>query len=131
MLAAAKNVKAVNKVWNEAKGFFSVPKTIAEYESLVSILDNLIDKNGDKELINTLSVLIGEYEDKHITIKDSNPVETLIFLMEQNGLKQKDLEAEIGKQSVVSAILNGKRELNSHHIRALSKRFNVSADVFF
>jgi HTH-type transcriptional regulator/antitoxin HigA len=49
--------------------------------------------------------------------------------MEQRGLKQTDL-SEIGSQGVVSEILTGKRELNIRQVRALSKRFGVSAATF-
>ena len=37
---------------------------------------------------------------------------------------------ELGGQSIVSAILNGKRELNTRQVKALAKRFNVSLAVF-
>jgi len=38
-------------------------------------------------------------------------LDMLRFLMEQHGLRQKDL-SELGSQGVVSEILAGKRELN-------------------
>ena len=50
--------------------------------------------------------------------------------MQGHGLNQGDLP-EIGVQSVVSEILNGKRALNVRHIRALSERFGIAAEVFF
>jgi HTH-type transcriptional regulator/antitoxin HigA len=56
-------------------------------------------------------------------------VQALKYLMEQRGLKQTDL-SEIGSQGVVSQILTGKRELNIRQVRALSKRFGVSAATF-
>jgi hypothetical protein len=52
----------------------------------------------------------------------------------QNGphkLKQKDLAPLFGSESIVSEILNRKRELNKHQIEKLSRRFNVSPIVFF
>ena len=53
------------------------------------------------------------------------------FLMEQHGLKQKDLADVFGAQSIVSEVLSGKRELNKQQIRRLSERFHVSPEVFF
>jgi HTH-type transcriptional regulator/antitoxin HigA len=50
--------------------------------------------------------------------------------MEQNGLTQADLRTELGGQSVVSAILNGKRALNSRQAKALAARFGVSPAAF-
>jgi HTH-type transcriptional regulator/antitoxin HigA len=57
-------------------------------------------------------------------------VEVLRFLMREHGLSQRDLP-EVGTQSVVSEVLAEKRQLNVRQIRALSKRFGVTADVFF
>jgi len=36
-----------------------------------------------------------------------------------------------GTPSIVSEVLNGKRELNKEQIRRLSQRFHVSPEVFF
>jgi len=44
-------------------------------------------------------------------------------------LTQKDLP-EIGAQSVVSAVLSGKRRLNVRQIARLSARFGLRADAF-
>ena len=52
-------------------------------------------------------------------------VEVLKFLMEQNGLKQRDLVGALGGKSTVSEILNWKRSLNIQHIRTLADRFHV------
>ncbi len=51
----------------------------------------------------------------------------LRLLMEINGLKQIDLADEIGRQSVVSEILSGKRQINARQAKALAARFGVSA----
>ena len=48
--------------------------------------------------------------------------------MEQHGLRQSDLP-EVGAQSVVSAVLSGKKDLNLHQVQALSKRFGVAMDA--
>ena len=64
-----------------------------------------------------------------MVIPDTSPAEVVAFLMEQHGLRQSDLP-EIGAQSVVSAVLRGKRALNTRQIKQLSVRFGVAADVF-
>ena len=61
---------------------------------------------------------------------DAPPAEVLRLLMEQNGLTQTDLRAELGGQPVVSAVLNGKRAINARQAKALAARFNVSPAVF-
>ncbi|MFQ6757571.1 hypothetical protein MWR57_03025 [Desulfovibrionaceae bacterium CB1MN] len=47
------------------------------------------------------------------------------------GLKQSDLFAEIGGQSVVSEILVGKREINARQTKALAARFGVLRRFLF
>lgn len=50
-------------------------------------------------------------------------------LMQEHGLTQSQLP-EIGAQSVVSAVLAGKRQLNVRQIARLARRFKLPADVF-
>jgi HTH-type transcriptional regulator/antitoxin HigA len=49
--------------------------------------------------------------------------------MEQNALSPSELP-EIGETALVLEIINGNRELNVQQIRVLSKRFQVSPEVF-
>ena len=58
-------------------------------------------------------------------------LEVLHFLMDQHGLKQKDLADVFGTPSIVSEVLTGKRQLNKHHIQRLSRRYHVSPELFF
>ena len=51
-------------------------------------------------------------------------------MMKEHGVTQSDLP-ELGSQGVVSEILHGRRELNTRHIKALSKRFGISPAAFF
>jgi len=83
------------------------------------------------EAIELLTLLIERYEEEHYAIPDASAPDVLRFLLERHGLKQRDLAAEIGGESVVSEVLSGKRKLNASHIELLSKRFHVSPAVFF
>ena len=64
-----------------------------------------------------------------ISEPEGDPIDCLKYLMEEHGLKQKDMK-EIGSPGVVSEVLNRKRTLNARHIKALSNRFNCSTAVF-
>ncbi len=83
------------------------------------------------EAIELLTLLIERYEEEHYAIPDASPADVLRFLLDRHGLKQRDLAADLGGESVVSEVLSGKRKLNAAHIEALSKRFHVSPAVFF
>lgn len=80
--------------------------------------------------LGSLKLLIADYEKKHFKFDGATPIEILKELMERHGLKQTDLENEIGKQPHVSRILNGERPLTIQQVKALAKRFNVSPEIF-
>ena len=107
-------------------------KNKRDYELALKSLEAVFDeKSGNlAEYAETLTVLIEHYESENFPIKDSSGVEMLKFLMAQNDLKQKDLVGIVGGKSSVSEILNGKRPLNLHHLRALANKFNVTPATF-
>ena len=86
---------------------------------------------AEKELAELLTLLIEDFESKRYALPRTKPVEVLRFLMEQHGLKQKDLADVFGTRSVVSEVLSSKRKLNREHIERLSERFHVSPEMFF
>lgn len=86
---------------------------------------------AEKELAELLTLLIEDFESKRYKLPRAKPVEILRFLMDQHGLKQKDLVDVFGTRSIVSEVLSGKRRLNREHIQRLSERFHVSPEVFF
>lgn len=63
--------KAMN-IWPEMSELIYVPRTEAEYERLVSFLDNLIDEVGENEshplasLMDVVGVLVEQYEDRNV-----------------------------------------------------------------
>jgi HTH-type transcriptional regulator/antitoxin HigA len=54
----------------------------------------------------------------------------IAFLMDQRELRQADLLPVFGSRSVVSDVLNGKREPSKAHVRKLAEFFHISAEVF-
>jgi HTH-type transcriptional regulator/antitoxin HigA len=85
----------------------------------------------ERELADLLTLLIEDYEEKHYQLPKASPLKVIEFLMDQHGLKQKDLVGVFGTPSIVSEVMRGKRELNKEHIRRLSERFEVSPEMFF
>lgn len=106
-----------------------------DYRRATDSLDGLLDAGAADpghplgDLVHVIGTLIADYEDRHVDTPEVRGADALRFLMEQHALRQSDLP-EIGSQGVVSEILAGKRELRVSHIRLLSQRFGVPADVF-
>jgi HTH-type transcriptional regulator/antitoxin HigA len=59
----------------------------------------------------------------------ADPVEAILFGMEQQGLKRKDLEAFIESRHRVSEILNRKRGLSLDMIRRLHGGLGIPLEV--
>ena len=72
------------------------------------------------------------YEEEHhaIDISDLDPMETLKFLLEENGMNANDLGEILGQRQLGSKILRGERNLSKTHIVSLSRHFRVSPAVF-
>jgi len=111
-------------------------RTDEQNESYIQALHDLEEHQDrwspeEAELADLFALLIEDYEEKHYRLPKASPIEVIEFLMDQHGLKQKDLADVFGTPSIVSEVLNGKRELNKEHIRRLSERFHVSPEMFF
>ena len=113
----------------------SVIRSEEQNQHYIAVLEQLERKKKlskeEQRLAELLTLLVSDYEDKHYHLKPANPTEIVEELMRANGLRQKDLVDVFGTESIVSEVLNGKRELNKEQIRRLSERFRVSPAVFF
>lgn len=112
-----------------------VIRSEAENERCIRRLEEL-DRKGnrmsaaERRMADLLTLLIEDFEEKHYALKSDLPLDVLNELMQANNLKQKDLVDVFGTPSIVSEVLNGKRQLTTEHIRRLSRRFHVSPEVF-
>ncbi len=105
---------------------------LAEYtETLFNLTSKEKTTRDEDEAIELLTLLIERYETERSPIPEADPVAALRFLMDSQGLSQKDLIPEFGVESTVSLVLSGKRQMNRDHIARLSERFHVSPAVFF
>lgn len=114
--------------------FVSVPviRTSKDLRDAIKRLDAIIDaEDGSPEADErtALSDLVAAYEQRHHPVASGGPVGLLRSLMTNHGLSQTHLP-EIGAQSVVSAVLLGKRAINARMAVALGKRFRVNPAAF-
>jgi HTH-type transcriptional regulator/antitoxin HigA len=113
----------------------AVIRSEAENERYIALLEEL-DRKGsrmtaaERRMAELLTLLIEDFEEKHYAFKASSPVDVLNELMRANNLRQKDLLDVFGTPSIVSEVLHVKRHLTTEHVRRLSRRFNVSPEVF-
>jgi HTH-type transcriptional regulator/antitoxin HigA len=75
-------------------------------------------------------VLLEDYEKRAFPLKSkADAVDVLKELMAANSLRKNDLLDIFKHKTLISEILNRKRPLSVEHIRALARRFQVSAEV--
>ena len=101
--------------------------SLAEVERLVALDPEPGSPNADA--LDLLATLVGLYEEKHFPFENPDPVEAILFRMEQQGLKQRDLLPCIGSKSKVSEVLSRKRPLSLNMMRALSEQLGIPAHV--
>lgn len=82
------------------------------------------------EAMELLGTLIEKYEKERYPAPASSPVDVVRFLIDQNGLQQRDLVPEFGSEAQVSMFLAGRRQLTVEQIRRLSARFHVDPSAF-
>ena len=83
---------------------------------------------GDE--LELLMVLVKDYDDKHFTLPELDPIEVIKSKMGEMGMKNKDLEPLIGSKGHVSAVLSGKREITLKMAQKLKNYFRIPAEVF-
>lgn len=117
-----------------AKGAPHVIHNDEELEAYTNALFQLtaLEKpsRAEVEAIELLTLLVERYEETHYPIPAVDAVSIVRFLLEQQGLTQRDLIPEFGSESAVSMFLAGQRKLTVEHIRKLSSRFKLPADIF-
>jgi HTH-type transcriptional regulator / antitoxin HigA len=117
---------------NEIKINLKSIKTKKQYKQYLTLIDELIDcpeNSKEEEVLELLSILVEEYEQKNYSIEPPDPISAIKLRMYEEGLKNKDLVPYIGSASRVSEVLSGKRALSLEMIKKLHKEFGVSAEV--
>ena len=111
-------------------------RTEAEYDRLAEIVTSLALKGEDNltpeedARLELLTLLIERYDDEHYRIPAALPHAVIQMLMEDRGLRQKDLAPVLGSRGATSDVINGKRKPSKTQIKALAEFFNVSPEVF-
>lgn len=86
---------------------------------------------AERAYVDLLSDLLAVWEDEHEEIPDVSGVDLVRSLLEERGLRQRDLVGIFAPESVASEVLTGRRELTRRHIEGLSEFFKMSPAAFF
>ncbi len=115
------------------------PRVIESEEQLdatQAVVDDLLRKREldaeEEEYLSLLGMLIHDWEEEHERIPDVSGPELIRVLLEERGLRQRDLvEAGIfSTETVASEVLAGRRPFRLEHVIGAARLFNVPAEVF-
>ncbi len=90
---------------------------------------DLEPNSKESDELELLSILIETYEQENFPIEPPNPIDAILFRMEQLGLNKMDLTDYLGSRSRVSEVLSGKRKLSLNMIRKLNKELGIPAQI--
>ncbi len=76
-----------------------------------------------------VSLLINDYEKKHFSLPEVDPIEMIKIRMEDFGYTATDLAKEYGDKGTVSKVLNYKQPLSLNMIRKFSKLLRIPVDA--
>ena len=111
-------------------------ETEEEYDRLLEQTQQLMERDEadlspeENRLLDLLTDLIERYEDEHYPMGNPQPHEMLQFLMEQRGLRQRDIWHLFGSRGVASEVINSKRAISKAQAKKLAVFFHVTSDLF-
>jgi HTH-type transcriptional regulator/antitoxin HigA len=111
----------------------------AEYKAATTIMERLAVREedsletGERDYLDGLDEFISSYDQKALIGRPRRGTtrQRLRSLMEDTQATPRDMEKILRcGHSLVSLVLNGKRDLSKDNVRALAKHFKLSADYF-
>ena len=108
-------------------------RTDADYRAALALVAPYFDNEPEIDSdagahFKAMLALIEAYEAKHYPMSPPDPIEAILFRMEQQGLKPKDLEPMIGQLNRVYEVLNRKRKLTMAMVWRLHIGLGIPAE---
>ncbi|MEJ1336736.1 MAG: ImmA/IrrE family metallo-endopeptidase [Candidatus Sedimenticola sp. (ex Thyasira tokunagai)] len=88
-----------------------------------------IEGSEEADELDVLALLIQQFEEQCYPMDKPDPIDAILFRMDQMDLTRKDMQSYLGPGSRVSDVLNRKRPLSLSQIRRLIDGLGISADV--
>jgi HTH-type transcriptional regulator / antitoxin HigA len=109
-------------------------KTEEQYLSYLNEVERLAAQDPDPASaegghLELLAKLVEDYEKTRFKFRKPGPVEAILFRMEEQGLRQKDIAEILGGKNRASEILSGKRGLTVPMIRALHEKLAIPPEL--
>lgn len=107
-------------------------ETEQEYQQALQRIDAIFhapEASKEAKELQLLVVLVQQYEEVRYPLEAVDPIEAIEVRMQELSLNRKDLEPYLGDKTVVSKILNRKRELTLEMVRRLHIALRIPTDL--
>jgi len=109
-------------------------KTKQQYRRYLKEVDRLAPRDPDPRTpegarLELLAKLVEDYEKERFRFGKPDPVEAILFRMEERGLRQKDIADIVGGKNRASEVLSRKRPLTLTMIRALHEKLGIPSEL--
>ena len=113
------------------------PRTEADNKRLTKMLLALDEREEqvgltpeESAFAELLGIVISDFEERHYQFPAVAPHEALKALMEDRGLRHKDVWPVVGNKGLTTEILNGRRKISWDLAQRLAGHFRVPAEMF-
>lgn len=111
-----------------------IVKTEEQYRRYLSEVERLAARDPESDSadggrLELLAKLLEDYEKARFSFRKPGPVEAILFRMDEQGLRQKDIAEILGGKNRASEILSGKRGLTLPMIRALYEKLAIPVEL--
>jgi len=86
-------------------------------------------RSKDGARLELLAKLVDDYERECFKFRKPDPIEAILFRMEEQGLRQADIAALVGGKNRASEILSRKRPLTLSMVRALHEKLGIPSEL--
>src|SRR5713101_4353523 len=112
----------------------SVIKTKQQHRRYLEEVDRLVALDPDPRTaegarLELLAKLVEDYEKEHFKFRKPDPVEAILFRMEEQGLRQADIAGIVGGKNRASEVLSRKRPLTLAMVRALHEKLGIPSEL--
>ena len=107
-----------------------ITKTKSQHKAALAEIARLARRNPAPESraglrLELLAKLVEDYEAERFVFAKPDPVDAILFRMEERGLRQKDVAQVLGGKNRASEVLARKRPLTLPMIRALHEKLDI------
>jgi len=110
------------------------PKNEPDNERLIALLTALDEREDltptEQAFAELLAIVIEDFEEKQYALPKVTPQQALRALMEDRGLRHKDIAPIVGNKGLTTEILKGRRNISAALAKRLATALHVPVELF-